>query len=296
MFIHGITNPTCRQVYVMTSPKASKELFEEYLKIRNEVGMGGQPLYYDAGRTGRPISPEALEELKEKAKKVIELCKSYDIPGVYFYGLDEARGKLLKAQRPAWKAVHDAGGKVFVSGYIGISFEAMGDIQDLFICAGNPSKEEATKWHSVGHKIFCYGNPQTGPENPEVYRRNYGLLLWKANYDGAATYCYQTSYGNIWNDFDYPSYRDHNFAYPTVNGTIDTIALEGYREGVDDIRYATTLRLAIEEAKYSRDRRIRKEAIEAWKYLEQLDVKNRNLDTIRLEIINYILKLKKEIK
>jgi hypothetical protein len=71
---------------------------------------------------------------------------------------------------------------------------------------------------------------------------------------------------------------------------IDTIAWEGYREGQDDIRYATTLRLAIEKIKESKNREIRNLAIEAEKYLEVLDL-DKNPDTIRLEIINYILKL-----
>ncbi|MBT9151496.1 MAG: hypothetical protein DDT40_01692 [candidate division WS2 bacterium] len=62
---------------------------------------------------------------------------------------------------------------------------------------------------------------------------------------------------------------------------------------MDDIRYATTLRLAIEKAKKSRDREIKKVAAEAEKYLEELDT-DRSLDTIRLEIINYILKLREE--
>jgi hypothetical protein len=57
----------------------------------------------------------------------------------------------------------------------------------------------------------------------------------------SATYAYQHSFCNIWNDFDDPVFRDHVFAYPTVNGVIDTTAWEGYREGVDDVRYLTKL-------------------------------------------------------
>ncbi len=55
-------------------------------------------------------------------------------------------------------------------------------------------------------------------------------------------FAYQYRYGDsIWNDYDSPSYRDHVFAYPTTNGVIDTIQWEGFREGVDDTRYAASL-------------------------------------------------------
>lgn len=40
---------------------------------------------------------------------------------------------------------------------------------------------------------------------------------------------------------DHPTYRDHNLTYPTADGVIDTLAWEGFREAVDDVRYLTTL-------------------------------------------------------
>ena len=103
-------------------------------------------------------------------------------------------------------------------------------------------------WHRVGSKIFSYSNPQVGVEEPLLYRYNYGLALWKANYDGAMTFAYQWAYGHIWNDFDSERFRDHCFAYPTTNGVVGTLQWEGFREGVDDVRYVTTLEKAIEEA------------------------------------------------
>ena len=275
MFIHGVSNPTVYQ-------ERDETLLGAYLRLREEVGMGGQPLY----TTIRTLSPPA------HIKAAVALAGSYGIPEVYFYGIDEAGGDKLASQRPAWEATHAAGGKVFVAGYPGSNFAAMGDIQDLLICAGVPSREEAEKWHSAGHKIWCYANPQGGVENPEIYRRNFGLLLYRHNYDGAATYAYQHAFGNIWNDFDSPDCRDLNLTYPTVDGVIDTIAWEGYREGIDDIRYATTLRLEIEKARHSGDRQLEDAALAAETYLETCDVERRgNLDAIRLEIINHIMHL-----
>jgi hypothetical protein len=275
MFVHGITNPTCYQPF-------DPGLLAEYLTFRNEIGMRGKPLYYLG--VSANSDPAAI-------KKLLSFATPYGVPDVYFYGIDEASGDRLKAQRNAWQATRRAGGKVFVAGGRNRNFDAMGDIQDLHICAGPPSREEAAKWHSVGHKVFCYANPQGGPENPETWRRNYGLSLWLADYDGACTYCYQHSFGSIWNDFDHYHYRDHILAYPTLDGVIDTIALEGYREAIDDIRYAVTLRLRIAKAKTSSRAEVRDSASEAEKWLSQLDPAPQDLDHIRSEMIDRILGL-----
>ncbi len=275
MFVHGITNPTCYQGF-------NPELLGRHLQIRNEIGMAGMPLYYLG--VSANSNPATIKNLKD-------FVKAYSINEVYFYGVDEAKGERLKAQRKAWQATKEAGGKVFVAGGISRNFEAMGDIQDLHICAGAPKKAEAEKWHSVGHKVFSYANPQGGPEDPQLWRRNFGLALWMQDYDGACTYCYQHSFGNIWNDSDHYHYRDHILAYPTTDGVIDTIALEGYREAIDDIRYATTLMLEIQKARNSARPEKIKLADSAEKWLADLKSTTADLNETRSKIIDYILKL-----
>lgn len=284
MFAHGVTNPSCYQGH------RDSRSFGEYLKIKEETGMGKQPLYYLGTGTGNSNAPEDMEKLKDRVKNVITFAKLYDIPEVYIYGKDEAQGEALKSQRLAWQTTREAGGKVFVAGYAGV-FEAMGDLLNLLVWAGTPLAEEADKWHKVGHKIFSYANPHAGLEEPETYRRNYGLLLWKSNYDGAMDFAYQTSYGNLWNDYDH-TYRGGfcSHTYPTADGVIDTISWELYREGIDDIRYATTLKMEIEKAGKKGDGSKKKIASEAEDYLRTLDP-GRKTDVIRQEIIDYILRL-----
>jgi hypothetical protein len=286
MLEHGVFNPTCYQPY------GDKKLFKNYLKARREVGMTSKTLYSCYGLAIENC--KNIEILKKQIKEMLQTAKAYGINEIYFFGRDEAQGTKLVSQRKIWKAVHEAGGKIFTTGYKKNNFKLMGDIQDLCISWGYPSLEESSKWHSVKHKIWAYFNPQAGLENPEIYRRNFGLLLWQKNYDGACTFAYQTSMGNVWNDFDY-KYRDHNFTYPTVDGVIDTIAWEGYREGIDDLRYATTLEEAIKTAKKSNNAETQKNAAYAEEYLKELkttDLSSRNLNVIRMEIIDLILKLK----
>jgi hypothetical protein len=278
MVEHGVTKPTLYQSFTDTAT------LSEYLGMRLAAGIPNDPLYYLGVGTGASITT---------IQNFLNYAIQNGIQEVYFYGKDEAQGDALLAQRDKWIQVHDIGGKVFVAGYKGQNYPLVGDIQDLFVCAFAPSADEAALWHSVGHKIWCYANPQGGVENPDIYRRNYGLLLWQNNYDGACTFAYQYGFsgGNIWNDFDHATYRDHNFTYPTVDGVIDTIAWEGYREGVDDIRYLTKLQQLIATAQASGDLALIDIANQATAYLDTIDAGKDDLDAVRAKMIDYIIKL-----
>ena len=287
MVAHGLRN--CQHYSI------PKEMLGEVLKIREEVGMDNRTLYLkNTIPIGRPTDPEALEKIKRDVRDIIEFTKDYGTETVYFYGMDERRGEELRSQRPAWAAVREAGGKIFVAGW-GDNIEMMADVQDMHVRAGWPNAEEVARWHAIGHKIFCYANPQTGVENPVVYRRNFGLVLWKYDYDGAATNAYQHTFGATWNDFDHRVFRAHTIAYPTVDGVIDTIAWEGYREGVDDVRYVTTLEHAIAEARESGDRAVVQKADGAEGFLRSLKsgnvIETENLDAVREQIVAWIVKL-----
>jgi len=155
------------------------------------------------------------------------------------------------------------------------------------VLAGPPDPEEGAKWQSVGSQAFCYANPQVGVEAAETYRRNFGLVLWRAGFDGAMDYAYQHGFGHVWNDFDSPKYRDHNFTYPTVTGVIDTLAWEGFREGVDDVRYVTTLERAIANASGAKAGVA--EQAKAW--LDELEPKTADLYATRAAMAQWIVQL-----
>jgi len=302
---HGVS---CPVIPTRFRREADDRVYDEtqlraVLEIRRDLGMLGRPIYlggflWQALDLKQPklvttidLTAERKERLQHVVRQILDLAKAHGATDVYFYGLDEGKGDRLTCQREAWQAIHEAGGKLFVAGYTGSNFGPMGDIQDLLVCAGVPSREEAAKWHSRGHKIWCYANPQGGLENAEIYRRNFGLVLWKNNYDGAATWIYQSTAGNTWNDFDSPSARDYNFVYPTVDGVIDTIQWEGYREGVDDVRYITTLQAAIRRATTRQHGEKAESVRAAQRFLENLDVEASDLDAVRSELIRHIMAL-----
>ena len=236
---HGVRNPTMYQPFL-----SDRGLLREALLLRQDLGMNNGPLYYlgiqtTASSLGHD-STQAEIKLRSVFPQVNGIARAYGFTSVYIYGKDEAQGAELVAQRRLWDIVHGLGGKVFVAGYTD-SFELVGDSLDLLVHAHQPSVHEATKWQGSGHKIFNYDNPQAGPENPFLFRLNYGIVLWANGYHGAMPYAYQHCFGSCWNDIDHPKYRDYNLTYPTADGVIDTLAWEGFREAADDVRYLTTI-------------------------------------------------------
>ena len=119
----------------------------------------------------------------------------------------------------------------------------------------------------------------------ETFRRNYGVVLWKAGFDGAMDYAYQHGFTHVWNDFDSEAYRDHNFTYPTVNGVIPTVQWAGFREATDDIRYITTLENLIADSDDAT-------ADEAQAWLDTLDPKTVDLEEMRAEVVRWIGRLR----
>ena len=225
---HGVLYPT---IYNYGS------MMDEVLTVRNQVGLP-RDRYYSCGlQTGNPTDQAALEALKKKVSDEIALAQQYGYGQVYAYGRDEASGDALLAQRAAWEAVHEVGGKVFVATHG--SAESMGDLLDVAVLNGYYS-DEVGDWLGKGKRVLRYDNPQVGVEDPLIYRRVYGLELYCDGYHGAMNFAYQAGFNNIWNDFDSDRFRDHVFAYPTSDGVIDTIQWEGFREAVDDVRYLST--------------------------------------------------------
>lgn len=261
-----------------------KETFQKHLKTLMEEGFSGGPLFLGSSDLiGNPSAKKDLEELEKKIKEASELASEYGFKEVYFYGIDEATGDKLLSQRPAWEAVHKAGGKVIVSGGKE-HFQLVGDLLDILNFGGTPSKEEAMRWHSLGHRIFNYSHPQTCENDALTYRRNYGLYLWKMDFDGECTYAFIDTV-NVWNDFDW-YYGDNAIVYPTVDGVVPTLALAGLREGRDDVRYATLLKEKIEKAKINLNKRYEAEKAERW--LENVNI-DEDLDEVRAKIIEWII-------
>jgi hypothetical protein len=208
------------------------------MEIRNQFAFRKDRLFTLGTTTGNKTDFQNLQRLDKQLMLWEKLALRHGYRAVYVYGIDEAVGERLNAQRPSWDVVHKRGMKVFTAAYEG-AVKLVGDVLDQPILSGYKPLE-VERWHNQGKRVYCYGNPQAGIEDPLVYRDNYGFRLWLGGYDGCMLYAYQHGFGDIWNDFDHHEFRDHVFAYPTRTGVIDTIQWEGFREGIDDSRYLAT--------------------------------------------------------
>ena len=270
---HGVLYPTFYQ--------HNYTLIESTLTLRDMVGFPKDKNYTlgdGLNKIGNANDTLGLATIADKVVHIRSQTEAHGYTDTYFYGIDEAKGDILLSQRQAWQTVHDNGGKIYASGH-GYELLKMVDILDTSVVAYALNATQAGLFHNYGHKILSYGNPQVGIENPEIYRKNYGVALWNAGYDGTMDFAYQFAFGDIWNDYDSQTsqYRDHVFAYPTSNGVIDTIQWEGFREGVDDTRYVASL--------------IKKEgdATSVKTIVSEGLANNENMTTIRKKVIERIL-------
>jgi hypothetical protein len=304
---HGITAPMHLFDDVARAGDHLGQL-ERTLQIRKELGVpagiliGNYHVVYGGlaggkshkGLTRIEITDEQKQAFMDKFQKYLAILRSYGIKDVYFHLADERDAKELQAWLPVFDVVHEAGGKVITCLSIGNSFEMVGGITDVFFCENGISRREAAKWHSKGSRIWPIWNPRGGLEDTDLNRRNHGLLVWKTRCDGVTEYLY--SLESAW--LEAASAKTgaagdgvHSMVYRTTEGVIDTIQWEGYREGIDDVRYVTTLQQAIEKAKKSGDKVRAAIAEEAEKYLDAVDVDYGNLEEIRAGVVKHILAL-----
>jgi hypothetical protein len=288
MRAHGITNPTVYQ-------KLSSGLLDDVLELRQQAGFYVDKLYFLGVNMVQNDNGHVRPSLTYEVEKTLKIAREYGIKDVYFYARDEGRGEELLYQQPFWDAVKNAGGKVMAAGWQDTfnkpgNFTVLGGKEDLYVVLGTLEVAEAERWHSKGKLIYSYHNPLGGKELPATWRRNYGLLLWQAGYDGAMPYAWQHSFGFAWNDFDHFRHRDSFAAYPSAGGPIDTMQWEGFREGIDDVRYLSTLLNMLDTAAY-RKSPYYNPALDWVEQLRAMSLGQANLDQLRAEMVGYILAL-----
>lgn len=299
------------------NPEKGVETLKTQLTLLKETGMATRPLisaervYFSLSRKPKAaMKPGEFEQESEKLRKRLDIFRDTvrEVLGhtdIYASTWDEAGVKDIKTMREQYEvlsAYPDL--KIWLTTMQDKHSNLAGYMFDYANQAGEMTPETAATWHAFGAKIANYASPHTGVENPDVYRRWEGLARYKANYDGSFNYMYysrmysRTSKDNVWNDsaVGENSYRTFNMVYPVREGVIDTLAWEGFREGIDDIRYATLLKQKAQQAESTGDQKARQLARKALIWLGVTDMANVDLNTVRLEMINYILELDNLLK
>ncbi len=297
---HNIFNNRSELDIRSADPAGDAAKITRELDMMKEAGFNMKPLLSRAW--SYPLNdketPEQFQERMNLVAKTLKDGVGHD--DIYVTSWDEAGVDRIKIMREATEYTNTQGLKLWVTTSKGKHFDLAGYIIDYANHGGWPDREHAATWHAIGSKVASYAGPHTGPENPDVFRRWEGLARYKANYDGSYNYKYYSqinpsvfdrSKSNVWNDFLGGAFRQFNLVYPTADGVIDTIAWEGFREGIDDVRYATKLKQEAAAAIASGNVKAMHTAKKALMWLELLDDKTADLTAARQEMIEYILKI-----
>lgn len=274
-----------------------RELFTRVVNIMREEGMLTDPMYLGTSNLGfrdwyrRAEHRGEMEKAWRMLQRYIREILGHD--RIVIYGVDEASGDCLRDEFDFWEDFRKLGGRIYTTGSIANIPLVTGRIETN-IAAGRARKEFADKMHAAGGTMWTYANPQTyQKDNPRVFRINYGMELYLANYDGFCTYAHNENNGNPWTDTDGAEWA---YVIQTADGVVDTPSYEGYREAIDDIRYATKLQLEIERALAGKSEKARKSARAARAWLDAIGVDMVGYDPkwIRWQMVEWTLKLIEE--
>ena len=329
MLAHGLSNPNIDEGPRLRSDGSINfSVVDRILDLRESVGMRPKALYligHPLPFKERPLTREEREKTRRYVRQINEWARRRGYDEVFYSANDEWWGEQLSAERDSMEAVREAGGKVFVAVMHTQFFDRVGDVLDRPILQSTVQfhlnrtvqeyrekfgEEEARRLtaeisgagsfermiahpefrkaidgaHRQGKKIYTYMNPTAGTPLPQLQRRAEGLGLWRVGFDGTMNWAYT----HVTSD---KVDQAMHFAkvYRTADGVLDTTYWEGFREGVDDVRYLTTLYEVLREVagRFPQEPLIGQ--THAW--LATIDVANGDLDTIRREMAQRIIAL-----
>ena len=267
------------------------ELFKgqgrDMLEIMKEAGCR-QDVYVlnvPCSRIGATVSMDAFN-----SRSIAEQDRVLGHHNVYLFAGDEPPEWWLKATRPGLAQAQKAGFKFILAGFDSV-FRQAGYLYDWHNVNREPQDDFTPKhWNQIGSQphVAWYSRQHVGAENPEFNRRQNGMAAYLTGYSALCNFEHGFS---GYNDGT-PGYRPMVYAYGQAKGVLDTIQWEGFREGVDDIRYATMLVKLARAAAKSGDVDRRHAGNIALQYLASFRTDADDLDDCRFEMIRHILKLR----
>ncbi|OPX22316.1 MAG: hypothetical protein B1H02_06330 [Candidatus Latescibacteria bacterium 4484_107] len=193
-------------------------------------------------------------------RKLNDLVREGGYPELVYYGVDEPNNpEKLARCRTLFRTIQEAGGRTTTA--IPKAYaDSLGDLIDLPNYSMGPgfrkyvaelndgSLKKAAKTETYYWQIM--------QEDPLLERLLCGFYLWKSGMDGIFPYAYQHVFdrGDPYDDWSGKTHRHHLVTYPSKHGPIPTIQWEAAREGIDDVRYLTTLTDLIHRAKKQKRR------------------------------------------
>jgi len=283
------------------------------LIIARQEGLLTRPLisgraYGDGGFVWSPDAPQLdpAEHKEEYAKSLAAFRKDVERQnGVldrllghhdcYYSSVDECRLQTNRRSFGYWSIVKELGGMIWTD-YA--NPRELGFAVDLNDTPAFVDHRAAYEWHAQGGRCTTYAGPFTGPECPDIWRRTKGMRYWYADYDGQHEYCFYDGTYNRWNDFNphEGGYCQFGIVYLTEDGLVSTLAWEGMREGLDDVRYFTLLRRRAEAAMAAKDPETVKLGRAALHWQDSVDPEYvLDLYAFRRQTVGWILRLMEKV-
>jgi hypothetical protein len=249
---HGVLYPQISNVWDNLGT-GSYANFEEALILLNQSGLPTDKLYLGNGPNHQYLYATSSSDLSTLAANITQAknqTSTYGYNWVSIYGQDEPSYAQVLAQIPSLTTdITNGTFPMYAVTTPQVAMPAISVTSSLNL-AGNTNTTDMSQYRAANPniKLFRYLDPQSGVPNPEIYRDHFGFGLWNDGYNGAMEWNYMYGYGqSIWNNYDQlheswgGNYTEEVFAYPKSDGVIDTIQWEGFREGIDDTRYADYL-------------------------------------------------------
>ena len=271
--------------FVNIEEDSTDDLAVRQLRIMRAAGMPLDPVF--AGDAENVLTNAAV------VRKVMD--RELGHHNAYVYAWDEASLEDCLRQYDTWSAIKAAGFRIHASSpsvaHVGWSVD-VGRIPCLI------ATSEARDWHADGGIAMSYAAPFTGPDCPMIWRHSKGLRFWYADFDGINDFVFYYTARNRWNEFirSPDGYRCFGIVCPAQDAMVGTVALEALREGVDDVRYMTLLKLRAETAMRSGDARKARLGKETLAWIDSRDPERLgHLDEFRKTVVGRILKLVAEV-
>ena len=231
------------------------------------------------------------EKAGARAKRIADYYdRKYGHHNLYAAYGDEPGGMFFPQNRVVFDSYQAAGLKFIIAAGRHI-VPQVGYKWDWHNSSSNPADPTLpTLWNQMGTDTRCawYANQHVGAENPEFSRRQNGLMPYLNGYSALCNYAHHLG---PYND-DSETYKPMVYAYGTADGVIDTLQWEGFREGIDDIRYATLMLGLAREADKSSDLKVRQLGRKAKLLLALFERETGDLDAVRGEMIGFIERLR----
>ena len=263
----------------------------------------------DMEAKGAP-APEGLE-------KVSKIALQTGVKDVRIYVPSRLSGEGFEKDKKALETIDATGAKAWVfaddntygagapmircpmrRGYprpferVGYRIHGAGQSCDPYGNVEHSDTRQCERWRAIGVPYYLYSTLPVGVEDPSVWRRQLGVECYLLGYSGVVL-SGLIEPSDPWNDWTTVDHRSRTMIYPTKSGFVSTLAWEGVRDAIIDVRYLSSVRQLADAVRYAGMdfARLDLEGRKASSWLDLIQTNKANLDTVRLDAIAWIDRL-----